>query len=88
MIFTGLNRSFTAVIGQLAEQVREAVAPATVRACGTVAEALAAALSALLDEAKARLKEGGVENVFLRWGDGGRGWPAWSGSRRPNIRWK
>jgi len=32
-------------------------------------------IRALLDEAKARLKAIGVENAFLRWGDGGRGWP-------------
>lgn len=29
-------------------------------------------IRALLDEAKARLPQ---DNVFLRWGDGGRGWP-------------
>jgi len=32
-------------------------------------------IRALLDEAKTRLAEDGVENIFLRWGDGGLGWP-------------
>lgn len=30
---------------------------------------------ALLDGAKVRLADGGFENVFLRWADGGAGWP-------------
>lgn len=32
-------------------------------------------IRALLDEAKTRLEAFGAENVFLRWADGGAGWP-------------
>ena len=32
-------------------------------------------IRSLLDDAKARLKSIGVDNVFLRWADGGAGWP-------------
>lgn len=32
-------------------------------------------IRALLDEARVRLKAFGADNVFLRWGDGGAGWP-------------
>ncbi len=32
-------------------------------------------IRALHDTAKARLAAGGFDNVFLRWGDGGLGWP-------------